>query len=352
MGQRQRLADALHAVGALTLALRIRRSARLPLLTVITYHHIYAPTGGYPFDDAVADATPAQFRRQLELVRQVCTPVTLCQVIDGLRGAPLPPNPVLIAFDDGYKSNLDVAAPILRELKMSAVFFIATDYIDERRLYWWEALAYISKRAVHRRLTLAYPEPLTLDLDAQRALRRLTSVVKNSHALDVTRFINELAVAAGVPWSTAIERELCDQLIMTWDEIRALARLGMDIGSHTRSHRVLQTVPDDELADELAGSRTLIEQQIEQPVRAIAYPVGRPIMAEVRLRKAVVAAGYDVGFTNATGVNLLGTMPGVPAPHRLDIRRLATEREMSDGMFLAQVAMPLIAYKQPPPTLH
>jgi hypothetical protein len=147
MGQRQRIADALHALGALGLALTVRRSAKLPLLSVVTYHHIYQPTAGYPFDDAVADASPAQFRRQLELLRERCTLVNLAQVIDGLRGVPLPPNPVLIAFDDGYKSNLDVAAPILRDLGVSAVFFIATDFVDERRLYWWEALAYVAKRA-------------------------------------------------------------------------------------------------------------------------------------------------------------------------------------------------------------
>lgn len=352
MGQRQRIADALHAVGALGLALTVRRSAKLPLLSVVTYHHIYQPTAGYPFDDAVADASPTQFRRQLELLRERCTLVNLAQVIDGLRGVPLPPNPVLIAFDDGYKSNLEVAAPILRDLDVSAVFFIATDFVDERRLYWWEALAYIAKRAPNRRPTLAYPESTEVDLDAPRALWRLNRIVKHAQHLDVTRFVAEFAAAAAVAWDASVERALCDQLIMTWEEVRALARGGMDIGSHTRSHRVLQTVPDDELAAELTGSRELIERQIGKPVRAIAYPVGHSIMAEPRLRKAVVAAGYDIGFTNATGVNLVSAMPGVPSRHRLDVRRLATDREMSDAMFLAQVAVPPLAYNNPPPTSH
>lgn len=351
MGQRQRLADGLHRVGALAFALDVRRRTRLPLLSVVTYHHIYEPTADYRFDDAVADASPAQFRRQLELLRRHCSPVTLADVVAAIDGAPLPPNPVLIAFDDGYSSSLLTAAPILREFGMRAVFFIATDFVDDRRLYWWEAIAYLCKQSPRRSIELRYPEPVRVDLDAPTAMWRINRIVKN-HALDVTRFVAELAAACGLQWTAALERELCDQLIMTWDDVRALAALGMDIGSHCRSHRVLQTVPHDELHDELAGSRAVLERELGQPVRAIAYPVGRPILGEQHLVEAVAAAGYDIGFTNASGVNALRPMPGMPTLHRFDVRRLATEREMSDAMYLAQIAVPPLAYATPSPNAH
>ncbi len=351
MGQRQRLADALHRVGALALALDVRRRARVPVLSVVTYHHIYEPTGDYRFDDAVADASPAQFRRHLELLRRHCSPVTVADVTAALDGAPLPPNPVLVTFDDGYTSSLLTAAPILREFDMSAVFFIATDFVEDRRLYWWEAIAYLCKRSQRRVLDLAYPEPARIDLDAPTAMWRVNQIVKN-HALDITRFVAELAVACGLPWTAALERELCDQLIMTWDDVRALAAMGMEIGSHCRSHRVLQTVPQDELHDELAGSRAALERELGQPVRAIAYPVGRPIVGERHLLEAVAAAGYDIGFTNASGVNALRTIPGMAPLHRFDVRRLATEREMSDAMYLAQIAVPPLAYATPSPNAH
>jgi hypothetical protein len=46
----------------------------------------------------------------------------------------------------------------------------------------------------------------------------------------------------------------------------------MDIESHTRSHRVLETLDREELHDELVGSRRDLEVRIGRPVRAISIP--------------------------------------------------------------------------------
>ena len=45
-------------------------------------------------------------------------------------------------------------------------------------------------------------------------------------------------------------------------------------------------------------------------------------------------------------------IPGMATLHRFDVRRLATERDMSDGMYLAQVAVPPLAYATPSPHAH
>jgi len=92
-------------------------------------------------------------------------------------------------------------------------------------------------------------------------------------------------------------------LIMTWDQIRALARAGMDVESHGRRHRVLQTLDAEALQDDLIGSRQELEAQLGRPVRALAYPVGRRIKGERHIRAALAAAGYQIGMSNQTGVN-------------------------------------------------
>jgi peptidoglycan/xylan/chitin deacetylase (PgdA/CDA1 family) len=336
---RERIARALLNSGALDLVFAARRRMTRPGVAALTYHHIAEPTANYRFDDDVADATPAQFRRHLELLARHCTPIGVDELCAGLDGEPLPPNPVMITFDDGYRSNVEVALPMLRELGMPAVFFIATRFVTERRLYWWEALAYIAKTARVHDITLGPPKPMALDLRAPDAIKQLQGVVKRTVGLDVDRFVGDVARAADVEWTPVVERELADQLIMTWDQIRTLAGAGMDIESHTRRHRVLQTLADDELDDELRGSRLDLERECGRAVRAVAYPVGRSIAAEPRIRHAVAAAGYRVGFTNASGINSMWR--GVDA---YDVRRCATDRAMSDPLLLAQVAVPNIAY--------
>jgi hypothetical protein len=81
-------------------------------------------------------------------------------------------------------------------------------------------------------------------------------------------------------------------------------------------------------------------------VRAVAYPVGRRINGERRIRDALAAAGYQLGMSNHSGVNRWWPPPlrKLSPIDPFDVRRLATDREMSDAMFLTQIALPQLAY--------
>ena len=97
--------------------------ARQPL-PVLMYHH---------FDQTSTASTvvsEARFREQIAAMRNAgYTAVAVRQVIDFVdHGAPLPDKPVLITMDDGYTSNLDIAAPILEEAGMCATVFVIGAY--------------------------------------------------------------------------------------------------------------------------------------------------------------------------------------------------------------------------------
>jgi peptidoglycan/xylan/chitin deacetylase (PgdA/CDA1 family) len=329
--------------------MRLRRYAPVPNLSIVTYHHIADEDPAYPYDPGVYDATPSQFRRQLELISRYCTPIGIDELVRAIDGEPLPENPVMVTFDDGYLSCHDAALPILRAVGVRATFFIATAFTSERRLYWWERIALILNLARRNLSTITYPLTMTVDKSDKMLRARLVSLVKDTPGLDVDRFLDELCVAFEIDWSREIEADYANGLIMQWDHIRALARAGMDVESHGRYHRVLQTLGDAELEDECATSRIELESQLGRPVRAIAYPVGRRIAREARIRHALASAGYRIGLTNKTGVNrvwplsLRGVLPLDP----FDVRRLSTDRRMNDSMFITQIAVPKLAYVDP-----
>lgn len=89
-------------------------------LPVLMYHHF----AGESKSGTVV--TPERFREQMSALREAgYEAVTIPQVIGFVRGGtPLPEKPVLITMDDGYGSNLDVAAPILEETGMCATVFV------------------------------------------------------------------------------------------------------------------------------------------------------------------------------------------------------------------------------------
>jgi peptidoglycan/xylan/chitin deacetylase (PgdA/CDA1 family) len=326
--------------------MELRRFTPAPILTILTYHHVADNDPASPFDRNIADATPGQFRRQMEALARYGTPIGIDELLRALDGAPLPRNPVMVTFDDGYRSCHDVALPILRAVGVRATFFVSTSFVSERRIYWWERIALLIHATRRATAVLRYPEAMTLQLDDPSVADKLNALIKDTRGLDIERFLAELAAALGVEWNSQLEARHADDLIMNWDQVRALARAGMDVESHGRRHRVLQTLDDGALADELAGARRDLEAQLGRPVRAVAYPVGRRINSEHRIRSALIAAGYLIGMSNCSGVNRWWppVLRRVAPVDRFDLRRLATDRGMSDAMFLTQVAVPRLAY--------
>jgi peptidoglycan/xylan/chitin deacetylase (PgdA/CDA1 family) len=346
MSRRLAIAQLLHRTGTLAAILKLRARAPLPWLTILTYHRFPAAGGLEPFDDGVVDVTLDEFDRQVACVKRHFTPVGVDELCAYAAGHRLPPNPVAITFDDGYLDGHELALPILRRRQCKAIFFIATSFIAERRMHWWDRVAYLVKKSTRHTLELTYPFPIRLALvgDRSMAIRSLLRLIKQQQPLDLERLLGELARAAEVLWTREMDRQLADRMLMSWDHVRALRRAGMDVQSHTRSHRVLQTLPVVELDDELAGSRTDLERELGEPVRAVAYPVGNPLDDTSPIRAALVRAGYQLGFTNGTGPT--------PLWGRVDpfnIRRQTVERNFSEAFFLSILAVPFLAPKHPWP---
>jgi peptidoglycan/xylan/chitin deacetylase (PgdA/CDA1 family) len=75
------------------------------------------------------------------------------------------------------------------------------------------------------------------------------------------------------------------------DVIQSLARQGVAIGSHTRTHPHLPGVDEDaKLFDEVRGSKQDLEDLLGKPVTLFAYPGGA---FNARVARAVRFAGYE-----------------------------------------------------------
>lgn len=344
MSRREQLATVLARTGSLDFILRLRRRTPVPWLTILTYHQFPDQSGTELFDEGVVDITPAEFERQIELAKRHFNVVGVEELCALAEGRPLPKNPVAIAFDDGYLGNHETALPILKKHDCKAMFFVATSFITERRIYWWDRIAYVIKASPRSELTLEYPGPFSITLAAPRqlAIRRVLRLVKTHPRLDMDRFLAELSRAAAVAWTPAMDRAFAERLLMTWDHVRALREAGMDVQSHTRTHRVLQTLGPSDLSDELEGSRADLARELGEPARALAYPVGNPLALNSPVRRALEKSGYEIGLTNGTGPTPLGK-----PIDRFDIRRQTIERDVPEALFLAMLALPRLAPKHP-----
>ena len=77
------------------------------------------------------------------------------------------------------------------------------------------------------------------------------------------------------------------------DQVRALADLGMTIGSHTWDHQQLSKLPDTEWSAQLEKPRETLRRLSGQPVDTLAYPYGS---WAARVLPHVAAAGYSSAY--------------------------------------------------------
>jgi peptidoglycan/xylan/chitin deacetylase (PgdA/CDA1 family) len=82
--------------------------------------------------------------------------------------------------------------------------------------------------------------------------------------------------------------------LMGWDEIRELARRGIEFGSHTSTHPALCGLSNAEVVRELVNSRAVLEEQLGTAVSALAYPYGDHDGAIAHLAGA---CGYEAALT-------------------------------------------------------
>ncbi|MFG1928443.1 polysaccharide deacetylase family protein [Cryptosporangium sp. NPDC048952] len=118
---------------------------------------------------------------------------------------------------------------------------------------------------------------------------------------------------------------------LDWDQLGALAASGVEIGSHSRRHRPMDTLAPIALGDELVRSRAELTARLGVEVRSFCYPHG---YSNRQSRQAVADAGYlnacVIGRRIARsgddrfGLPRLQPLPGMS---RAELRNLVTSGE-------------------------
>jgi peptidoglycan/xylan/chitin deacetylase (PgdA/CDA1 family) len=178
------------------------------------------------------------------------------------KGSTLPgedESPCLLTFDDGFRSNYFLAREVLEPLGLRAVFFVCPGIIE-------------------------------LDAEARR------SAVAANIRLDPS--------SSG---DAGLEHEL-----MAWEELRNLAALGHEIGSHGLTHRRLSETAPSESESEVVEAAKMIEERVGVTPRWFAFPFGNAASINAAALDRVASCHRfcrsGVRGVNAPGAPVLGLL--------------------------------------------
>jgi peptidoglycan/xylan/chitin deacetylase (PgdA/CDA1 family) len=134
-----------------------------------------------------------------------------------------------------------------------------------------------------------------------------------AHGLPATFFLPTAYIGTEhtFPWDAHLPR----QPNLSWQEVRALAQAGFEIGSHTLTHPNLAQLPLAEARREIEDSRKVLEDQLGRPVRWFAYPFGGREHFREELLPLVAQAGYE-GCLSGYGGFVQRGMTGLMLPRQ------------------------------------
>ncbi|HEV7327892.1 MAG TPA: polysaccharide deacetylase family protein [Bosea sp. (in: a-proteobacteria)] len=269
---------------------------------ILTLHHVRQAAAGSGFrPNGLLEVTPEFLDRALTLIRAegydiVSLDEALARLADPTPGRFF----VALAFDDGYRDNLDHAWPVLAKHQAPWTLYVVRGFAERTARLWWleleeaiRALPRVSVELPDGRFDAA----AGTDAEKQTAFDRLYWRLRKGPEAILLSAISELTTQAGIDPEALVEREC-----LPTETLRSLAGApGVTIGAHTLSHPMLAKHPEDVARREIAESKAWLEATLEMPIRHFAYPVGDPGSAGPREFAFAKEAGFASAVTTRPG---------------------------------------------------
>ncbi|HEX6942535.1 MAG TPA: polysaccharide deacetylase family protein [Gemmatimonadaceae bacterium] len=211
-----------------------------------------------------------------------------------------------VTFDDGYRTVLTIALPILRRHRCAATVYLCPGAIESGRRLWFDDL-YCTLRT----LSDGGPTTASSGRGYDVLVEELKRLPSDRRAERIEQFRAEIP-GGEVRWTADTE-------LLDWDDIDRLHKGGLvSFGAHTLHHVRLSGVPADEKRLEISASHDAIAARVGA-CETFAYPHGLPGDFDDESAALVRSCGMIGAVTAVPGLVRRSTDPyawpriGVPA---------------------------------------
>lgn len=286
--------DLLAYIGVPRFLLGLCRSSKKPALFIFTYHRVSASIEKKEYMGIAMDI----FEQQMIFIKNNFKIVSMTEGLRLIRETNSNGLYAAINFDDGYMDNYLCAFPVLKRHGIPATIFLTTDFIGKRHAFWWdEVFKYVSSGhisreeaadIVNRGLVSKKEEEIKAFIEGLKKKSSGACPVRHPICAGICTIVSNGALA------------MEPSQMLGWPQIQEMNKHDISFGGHTKTHRNLCLLTDNEIKDELAGSKKIIEEKTGFAVKEFSYPFGR---FDERVRSLVIKAGYECARTSRKGIN-------------------------------------------------
>lgn len=229
-------------------------------------------------------------------------------LIDIKNGRPLPQGSFVITFDDGFKNNLTLAAPMLEKYLVPATVYLTSDFVSNNTMSWVDRIDWaIEESRANKKLEVTLPwerAPKILTSHSSRLnfLKQVRSAVKSNRNINQTWLADNIQHQLGFDLKNSADGELDEKL--TWSDVRKLATSELfTIGGHTHTHPIMSFLNESDLKFEISHCLHLLEQEAGIVTEHFAYPEGLSHCYNDSVIDCLKAVGVKCCPTAENGLN-------------------------------------------------
>lgn len=292
---------------------------------VLMYHRVLNPEeleSGYVQPGMFV--TSSSFREHVLFLKKNYRILFLEELIDKIEKKENTGGCCAITFDDGWLDNYRNAFPILKMSEAPATIFLASSFVGTTKPFWPEELCWYLEKQMTRERRQPDSVATASFFRFQREIEKFPSDVKElflDNAIEVLKSFSpdDRKEVLATFRSTCDCRELPRQML-NWREVEQMCRSGLiSFGAHTAGHEILDQLPLEKAAIEVAQSRKDIERYLPVKVNTFAYPNGNYDQDITKLLR-------DNGFKGAVTTNK--GYVGLDTP-QLEIPRIGMHEDVS-----------------------
>ena len=222
---------------------------------------------------------------------------------------PFPKRAFAVTFDDGFENNLSIAASILADVRVPAMIYVTSGFIDQNWMSWTDRIECAVEGAQSQPLKLDWTDRVFVLDGADSRIRFLQAVrnhVKHTPSCDADAFADSLCERLGFSGPSSSDDPL--DLKMNWDQVRRCAESDLlDIGGHGHTHAILAFLDPNRLSCELDTSLAMLFEKAGVGPRHYSYPEGLAHCYSDNVIDALKGRGVRCCPTAIDGLNVEST---------------------------------------------
>lgn len=248
-------------------------------LTVLLYHGVTGSSSEGIENYSGKHIRREAFAEQMLFVSRHCHVLSMQEVTEHYKKRKaFPDNAVAVTFDDGFQNNYSVAAPILADLSIPAIFYVSTGFISTDRMFWVDIVEDCINRCRKEHITIVLGGgnnkfSLSTDILKTAAVEAIKIYCKGCPDDEKEHIVESLIESSGVSPACSAA---ANYRKMTWEEVTELdADSFFTIGSHSVNHVILSLLSTSEMHREVSESIAVLEKRLGHPVEHFSYPEGQ-----------------------------------------------------------------------------